>query len=77
MLILLVIRIRAATLSFTLFSDLQATNEVLHRLLFIISGIRGMTRRWVDSKSQMYSESSFHLRISRFEKISDACYIAV
>ena len=37
------IRLRAATLSFTLFSDLQATNEVLLQLVFIISGRRGMT----------------------------------
>ena len=43
------ISLRAATLTFTFFSNLQATNEVPLRLVFIISGIRGMTCWWVDS----------------------------
>ena len=47
--ILLMIRLRVATLNFILFRDLQGTNEVPLRLVFIISGIRRMTGWWLDS----------------------------
>ena len=46
--ILPMIRLSAATLSCTLFRDLQATNEIPLRLVFMISGIGGMTDWWVD-----------------------------